>query len=178
MRVLPLKTWKMAAVFAVVGGLLGAAYAHHRAARVRVVVTLRPIDQMPISGTVDTACAELMDAEKSTREQLDSRGMATDTETFTLRNCYKSKGLVTLHREGNNLFVEYERGDEKGFARAKAFTDSPHDIALLPKDLAGLSKPSVVEPILVGVATALLLAVFLQIVRLHFRPPSQTLSNF
>jgi hypothetical protein len=102
---------------------------------------------------------------RSPRAQLESRGMATDTETFTLRNCFKSKELVTLHFEGNNLIVEYERGDKQGLARAKAPTDSPHDIELLAKHLAGLSTPNVVEPVFVGVATAFLFAVFLQIVR-------------
>jgi hypothetical protein len=170
MRALLLRTWKMAAVFAVVGGVLGAAYAHRRVARARIVVNLRPVDQVPASNMPSKACAELIDAEKSTREQLHSGGMATDTDIFTLGNCFQSsKPSVALHLEGNNLFVEYERGDEKGFARAKAFTEGPgpHEIELLEKDL-GPPKPSVVEPVLAGVAAALLLAAFLQGARYAF----------
>jgi hypothetical protein len=98
MRAQLLRTWKMATIFAVVGGVLGAAYAQHRAARVRIVVNLRPVDQMPVSKMPSKVCAELMDAKKSTREQLRSRGMATDTSIFTLGNCFEStKGLFGFH---------------------------------------------------------------------------------
>jgi hypothetical protein len=166
MRALLLRTWKMATIFAVVGGVLGAAYAHHRAARMRIVVSIRPVDQMPVSKRPSKACAELIDAEEFTREQLRSRGMATDTSIFTLGNCFEStKGLFGFHLEGNNLFVEYERGDEKGLARAKVFMGSPHEIELLAKQEGGLPKPSVVEPIFGGVAAALLLAALLQMAR-------------
>jgi hypothetical protein len=165
MRALLLRTWKMATIFAVVGGVLGAAYAYYRAARVRIVVNLRPVDQMPVYSTPRRACAELIDAKRLTREQLQSRGMATDTDVFTPGNCFEStKALFRSDLEGNSLFLEYERGDEKGFAMVNALRHSPHEIDFLAKQEGGLPKPSVIEPIFAGVAAALLFAACLQIV--------------
>jgi hypothetical protein len=145
-------TCTFAVGLAITGGLLGAAYAHHLAAK-RILVAVKPVDHI---GTVPSrfeVCAKLIDPGDC--------GYKPPPQKAGIRFEY----VKDARFKDGALLVEFQHGDEEGLAMAQRFANSPRTIALVVKGTGRLPVRSAIPPILYGIVVGLSLAGLLGVPR-------------
>jgi hypothetical protein len=147
MRLFAQVTWISTIGLMITGGLLGAAYAHHLAAK-RIPVALKSVDH------IRTACAQ----------HIEGLPCLTPSQKPSIQFEYVQDGNF----KDVALLVEFEYEDPEGFAMAKRFVNDPHGIGLFMQQSGRLPERSAIPLILSGAAVGLSLAGLLGLLSYSF----------
>jgi len=152
MRLFPRITWKLAAGLALVGGLLGAAYARHRdRAAERIQVAIKPVDHLRSSLTPFERCAKLVGPENCGYDS-HPRRIPIQWE-FVKDAAGKDKALL----------IEFEQGNPESLTIAQRWMSNRSEVE---RFVAGRTqKQPAMPPILSGIGLGLFGAVLIDLVR-------------